>query len=251
MLAEDKASTLELVCIELNVSCPTHLERIEMLMRRVLAVFTPLVATLCVATVTAAENDNVARAGEDDAVFLVASPRLVDPAYRQTVLLVVPADGDRHVGFILNRPTRNTLASLFPEHEPSRKVVDPVFFGGPKSRSALFAVVKAEADPGGGSIGLMKNLYFAMRVDVVDKIIEGMPNDARYYVGYVEWRPGELRTEINRGLWTIMNANLDSMFRKNTDSMWEELYRLSRAVSADANPLIDPRPVLQQLAFTQ
>ena len=171
---------------------------------------------------------------DDEAVFLVATPRLVDPAYRQSVLLVVPADNDRHIGFIINRPTQRSLSSLFPEHEPSKKVADPVFFGGPMSRSALFAVVKSERNPGGGSIGLMRNLFFAMRVDVVDRIIETMPNDARYYVGYVEWRPGELRAELNRGLWYVSNANPDSVFRKNTDTMWEEMVRAARAISADA-----------------
>jgi putative transcriptional regulator len=185
---------------------------------------------------------------EDDAVFLVATPRLVDPAYRQTVLLVVPAENDRHIGFIINRPTQRSLSSLFPEHEPSKKVVDPVYFGGPMSRSALFAVVKSEANPGGGSIGLMKNLFFAMRVDVVDKIIENTPNEARYYVGYVEWRPGELRTELNRGLWSVANANMERVFSKDPATMWEEMYRLSRAVSANAAPLIDARPVTMQLA---
>jgi putative transcriptional regulator len=201
-----------------------------------------LVAGLAVALgatfLPAAHAQAPAAASDDDAVFLVATPRLVDPAYRQTVLLVVPADNDRHIGFIINRPTQRTLSSLFPEHEPSKKVADPVFFGGPMSRSALFAVVKSEQNPGGGSIGLMKDLFFCMRVDVVDRIIETMPNDARYYVGYVEWRPGELRTELNRGLWYVMNANKDAVFRKNSESMWEEMQRMARAISADAAPLI-------------
>lgn len=182
---------------------------------------------------------------EDDAFFLVATPRLVDPSYRQTVLMVVPTDNNRHVGFIINRPTTRTLSSLFPDHEPSKKVVDPVYFGGPMSRSALFAVVKAERNPGGGSIGMMKNLFFCMRVDVVDKVIEGMPNDARYYVGYVEWRPGELRAELNRGLWYVMNPDSGAVFRKNTETMWEEMVKLARAVSADAAPFLPAQSMVR------
>ena len=82
----------------------------------------------------------------------------------------------------------------------------------------------------------------------VDKIIENTPNEARYYVGYVEWRPGELRTELNRGLWFITTANIDSVFRKNVDTMWEELQRNARAVSADAAPVIDVRALPEMLA---
>lgn len=175
------------------------------------------------------------RSDDDAAFLLVASPRLVDPGYRQTVLLAVQADNDRHIGFIINRPTRRTLSSLFPEHEPSKKVVDPVYFGGPMSRSALFAVVRQADSPGSGSIKLMKDLFFSMRVDVVDRIIERTPNEARYYVGYVEWRPGELRTELNRGLWHVMNPDAGAVFRKDSEGLWEELIRVARSVTASVD----------------
>src|SRR6266540_6544649 len=69
-------------------------------------------------------------------VTLVAAPRLVDPDYRGAVLLAVPVDNNRHVGVILNRPTGRSLASLFPEHVPSKLVHDPVYFGGPMDRKS-------------------------------------------------------------------------------------------------------------------
>ena len=57
-----------------------------------------------------------------DAIVQVASPGLSDADYRQSVVLVVPIEGDRLLGAIINRPTRRSLASLFPEHQPSKKV---------------------------------------------------------------------------------------------------------------------------------
>jgi putative transcriptional regulator len=171
---------------------------------------------------------------DEGAVFLVAKPALRDADYRHAVLIVTPTESGGHLGVIFNRPTQRSLASLFPEHEPSRKVVDPVFFGGPFSRRALFAVLRTEQNPGGGAIPLMKNLYFAMNVATVDKIIETTPNDARYFVGYVGWRPGELRQEIDRGLWFVMDADRDTVFRKDMDSLWEEMVRQARQVTAQA-----------------
>jgi putative transcriptional regulator len=172
------------------------------------------------------------KAADDGAVILVAKPQFRDAEWRQTVLIAAPAQNGGHLGVILNRPTTRSLSSLFPEHEPSKKVVDPVYFGGPFSRRALFAVIRADSNPGGGSIMLMKNLYFAMNVQTVDKIIESTPNDARYFVGYVGWRPGELRQEIDRGLWFVMNPDSDLMFRKDMDSLWEDLVRQARQVTA-------------------
>ncbi|HET7766090.1 MAG TPA: YqgE/AlgH family protein [Burkholderiales bacterium] len=179
----------------------------------------------------------MARAQESDpsgAVTLVATPRLIDPDYRGTVLLAVPVENNRHVGVIINRPTGRTLASLFPEHAPSKLVHDPVYFGGPMLRQAVFAVVHADHTPGPGSIQMMKELFLATQGTVVDHIIEATPNEARYFVGFVQWRPGELRQEVDRGLWYVLDADPDFVFRKDPGSLWEELLRRARAVTAAA-----------------
>jgi putative transcriptional regulator len=176
-----------------------------------------------------------AQAQEEEAIFLVAHPMFRDLDYRQTVLLAAPAPNGGHVGVIINRPTRRSLGSLFPEHEPSRKVVDPVYYGGPFSRGALVALVKTDSTPGAGSVQLMKNLFLAFRANTIDQVIERSPNEARYFVGYVGWRPGELRSEIDKGLWSVINADPEVAFRKDTEGLWEELLQQSRRIRAGAH----------------
>ena len=134
---------------------------------------------------------------QGDAVLLIAHPAFRDMEWRQTVLIAAPTPNGGHVGVILNRPTRRSLGSLFPDHEPSKKVVEPVFYGGPISSQALVALVRAESTPGAGSVPLMKNLYLAFRATTIDTIIETTPNSARYFVGYVGWRPGAYRLGLN------------------------------------------------------
>jgi putative transcriptional regulator len=172
---------------------------------------------------------------QEEAMILVAHPAFRDLEYRQTVLIAAPAPNGGHVGVILNRPTRRSLGSLFPEHEPSKKVVEPVFYGGPFSRGALVALVRADEAPGAGSVLLMKSLYLAFRANTIDHVIETTPNEARYFVGYVGWRPGELRGEIDRGLWTVANADLELIFRKDTEGLWEELLQQSKRIRALPN----------------
>jgi len=176
-----------------------------------------------------------AQAAQEDAILLVAHPAFRDVEYRQTVLIAAPAPNGGHVGVILNRPTRRSLGSLFPEHEPSKKVVDPVYYGGPFSRGALVALVRAKENPGSGSVPLMNNLYMSFRANTIDHVIETTPNEARYFVGYVGWRPGELRSEIDRGLWSVLDADLDMVFRKDTEGLWEELLQSTRRIRADAD----------------
>ena len=173
-----------------------------------------------------------AQAQQDDAIILVAHPAFRDMDYRQTVLLAAPAPNGGHVGVILNRPTRRSLGSLFPEHEPSKKVIDPVYYGGPFSRGALVALVRADAAPGQGSVLLMKNLYLAFRANTIDLVIENSPNEARFFVGYVGWRPGELKSEIDRGLWSVSGADLYTVFRKDIEGPWEELLQKTQLIRA-------------------
>jgi len=184
-----------------------------------------------------------AQAQDEGAILLIAHPAFRDADYRHTVLLAAPAPNGGHVGVILNRPTRHSLASLFPEHEPSKKVLEPVHYGGPFSRGAVVALVKTTDAPDGGSVMLMKNLYMAFRVNTIDHIIEATPNDARYFVGYVGWRPGELRNEIDRGIWAVLGADVDVVFRKDMDNLWEELLLQTRRVRADAAPVTTPESI--------
>src|SRR4051812_49969115 len=100
-------------------------------------------------------------AQEEEAMILIAHPAFRDLEYRQTVLVAAPAPNGGHVGVILNRPTRRSLGSLFPEHEPSKKVTDPVYYGGPFFRGAPVALVRSEQAPGAGTGLLLGKIYFS------------------------------------------------------------------------------------------
>jgi putative transcriptional regulator len=212
-------------------------------MVRVVRLLIALAVLLCAApwSATALAQD------EEEAILLVAHPAFRDLDYRQTVLLAAPAPNGGHVGVILNRPTRRSLSSLFPEHEPSKKVLDPVHYGGPFSRGALVALVKGDAAPGTGAVQVMKHLFLAFRVNTIDQVIESRPNDARYYVGYVGWRPGELKAEIERGIWSVLSADEDVVFRKDTEGLWEEMLQQTRRIRAEN---LGPRPRFKRSGMT-
>ena len=157
--------------------------------------------------------------------ILIAKRQLTDPFYRATVLLVRPMGNDQHIGVILNRPTKLTLGQLFPEHGPSQKVPDPVFMGGPSSSAVLFAIVQSKASPGGKSLQMMPELFMAFEGETVDKIIESGNAQARFLAGLVAWQPGELKEELKRGAWYLMEADPAVVLRKQTDGLWEEMVR--------------------------
>jgi putative transcriptional regulator len=152
-------------------------------------------------------------------MLLVAKPALKG-AYAHTVLLAVPK-GDHHVGLILNRSTGQRMASVFPDHAPSKQVEAPIYFGGPEAADALFAVLRR--DPGSASLHLFGDLYMTGNAGTIDAIIERTPNDARYFAGFVGWRARELEAEVRRGFWYVDDADAAEVFRDDAgEAMWQE-----------------------------
>jgi putative transcriptional regulator len=159
---------------------------------------------------------------DDGTIVLVAKRNLQDKVYGSTILFAKPVGNDRHVGFILNKPSQVTLGKLFPEHAASRKVPDPVYLGGPFGREVIFALVNRKQSPGGRSVQITPDLFLAFDSPIVDQIIEKEPQQARFFAGMVVWQAGELRTELKRGLWYVLDAKTDLLLKK-PDGLWEEL----------------------------
>jgi putative transcriptional regulator len=164
----------------------------------------------------------------NEPVLLIANPLLAE-MYARTVLIAIPMGDNRHAGLIINRPTERSLSSLFPEHEPSKKVIAPVYFGGPVMTNSLFAVVRAGESPGAGSLPFIPGLFLVAHAKTIDQIIEREPNEARYYVGFVAWKPGELDEELEKGFWYVMKPDAELLFRDMPGGMWEELVKRAGA----------------------
>lgn len=179
-----------------------------------------LVACLLIFAVCAAHAQDL-----DKPMLLVAAPDLQGP-YSHTTLLVVPLDG-QHFGFILNRATDVKLGTLFPDHAPSANVTDPVYVGGPEHANEVFAVVPR--DPGEPSLRLFGEVFLTAHAPMVDRIIEQTPNEARYFVGFVAWQPGELAAELEAGYWYLSDPDPALLFSEDTERMWEsQMKRLGK-----------------------
>lgn len=157
----------------------------------------------------------------DEPVLAVATPEL-QGLYQGTVLLAVPL-GDQHIGMILNRPMNKSLADLFPTDAASKAVPGFVHDGGPMNRDAIFAMVYAAASPGPHSLMLMPGLWLVAHGPSVDRLIETRPNDARYYMGLVGWRRGELASEVRQGMFTLRPVDKSKLFLKDTSGLYQLL----------------------------
>ncbi len=164
-----------------------------------------------------------ATAAPGDTVLLVAKRQFEDPIYGSTIVLAKPVQGGGHVGFIVNRPTKMSLAELFPRHEASKKVADPLFLGGTVDMNLVFALVETHGSRKDGTIRIAPDLFLAYETKAVDRIIESESDHARFFLGLVVWRPGQLDDELDRGLWYVDEPEAKLVLRRKTDGLWEEL----------------------------
>jgi putative transcriptional regulator len=163
--------------------------------------------------------------------FLVAKPSIVDPNFSRTVLLVTHAPDGGTVGVILNRPTKQSLADVLPGNTQLARFTEPLYFGGPVERVALFAVFRAERSPG-ESFQAIEDVHIALHPETVEQLLRKPPAALRFFVGYAGWAPGQLKGELGRGDWWIVPADADIVFRKDTATLWDELARRARSVTA-------------------
>src|SRR5256884_3931227 len=159
----------------------------------------------------------------EEPMLLVAKRGFEDPVYGSTIVLARPVQGGGHVGFIVNKPTELNLAELFPEHEPSKKVADPLFLGGTVNMNLVFALVEEHGSRKDGSIRIAPDIFLAYDTKAVDRIIESESDHARFFLGLVVWRPGQLDDELDRGLWYVDQPDAKLVLRRKTDGLWEEL----------------------------
>jgi len=164
-----------------------------------------------------------AAAAPGEPMLLVAKRSFEDPVYGATIVLAKPVQGGGHVGFIVNRPTKMSLAQLFPEHEASKKVADPLFLGGTQDMNLVFALVETQGNRKDGTIRIAPDLFLAYETKAVDRIIESESDHARFFLGMVVWRPGQLDDELDRGLWYVDEPEAKLVLRRKTDGLWEEL----------------------------
>lgn len=169
--------------------------------------------------------------GSDAGFFLVAKPSITDPNFARAVILVTTAPDGATLGVILNRPTRQSLAGILPELPELARFTDPLYFGGPVERIGLYALFRSP-EPIGQALAVIDDVYLALHPETVEDLLHEPPAQMRLFVGYSGWAPRQLERELERGDWWVVPADAATIFRRDTDALWEELARRARAVTA-------------------
>jgi putative transcriptional regulator len=161
-------------------------------------------------------------------VFLVADPRLVDPNFSKTVVLVIRHGSEGTMGIIINRPTKTRLSRLLPDIKELKDRPDTLYIGGPVLHEVVLLLLRTK-DPLKSADQVFDNVYFSPSIEILTAMLrKNRPKDVvRVYSGHAGWAPGQLQAETDRGDWRIIRADPDMVFEKDPAAVWAEMIRRS------------------------
>jgi putative transcriptional regulator len=158
-------------------------------------------------------------------LFLVATPRLTDPNFSETVVLICEHGADGTLGLIVNRPTPVRLAEALPTVGVLKGTSYQVFWGGPVEPNGLMLLYRL-AEGNSEMREVLKDVYLGGQLETIERLItHPKPRETfRAYAGYAGWAPGQLEAEMVFGSWAMVEADADTIFDKNPDLLWQELH---------------------------
>lgn len=193
------------------------------------------VAAACVAAILClpalAQYSAESHLGPGD--LLVASEKLGDPNFAESVILVLRHDEDEGtLGVIINRRSEIPLSKVFPDIKGANP--DPVFLGGPVSLDAVQALVRLGKESDGVK-HVAGDVYVTGSKDVIESSVRSHETPAKFrlYAGYAGWAAGQLDIELRVGAWRIMSDRSKAVFDDDPDSLWARLTRESHMQVAE------------------
>jgi putative transcriptional regulator len=158
--------------------------------------------------------------------LLVATPRLDEPTFRRTVILLLDHNDEGALGLVVNRPMDVDVSSVLPAWQPYTTEPGRLFQGGPvqlDSALGLVAVPGDDEEPLGvkrllGSVGLVD-------LDTPPQVVAGSVAGLRIFAGYSGWSGGQLEAEIKEGAWFVVDAEPRDAFSDRPDQLWRDVLR--------------------------
>ena len=157
-------------------------------------------------------------------MLLVATPALEATEFGQTVVLALADGGGGHIGLILNLPMQTSLAQLLPNDEDARRVDAPLHFGGPQMSDTLFALVRGPSQPAPADLlAVTPQISLALNANAVKQVMVKRVGDARFFVGLVAWRAGQLAEELRARAWDVTAPEVDLVLNEDPAGLWKQL----------------------------
>ncbi|WP_447979647.1 YqgE/AlgH family protein [Candidatus Nitrospira bockiana] len=159
-------------------------------------------------------------------IFLVASPSLRDPNFRQSVVLLCEHGPDGALGIVVNRPTGMLITEALPQIPVLEGQRHVLFSGGPVQPNQVLILYRLseELDE---THHVFNGVYLGGDMAALERVLRSSSETEmfRAYAGYSGWGPGQLEQEMKTGSWMTLPADPYLVFQKDPSRIWSDILR--------------------------
>jgi putative transcriptional regulator len=155
--------------------------------------------------------------------LLVATPRLLDPNFTRTVVLVLRHDDDGVLGVVLNRPLPMATGDVLPAWHDAVSPPARLFQGGPVGLDGALGL--ATLTPDTDSLHVDRLVGPFGLVDLDADPADGLPGveAVRVFVGHSGWSAGQLDEEVAAGDWYVLPVEPADATTPDPSTLWRRV----------------------------
>jgi len=148
--------------------------------------------------------------------LLIASPRLVDPNFARSVVVMVQHSDDGALGLIVNRPLQTSIKEVCEKALDIPCEIEAQLHQGGPCEGPLMVVHTHETQ---SDIEVFPGVYFTTDREKIEWLLNHNDGAIKYFVGYAGWAAGQLETEMESGSWLTVPAEEEQIFQAG-EELW-------------------------------
>lgn len=158
--------------------------------------------------------------------LLVAAPKMTDPNFSETVIVMIDHNAGGAMGLVVNRSMGTgqlkALLEGFGIESDTVSGTVRLHAGGPVEAGRGF-VLHSDDYHGPSTKVVSDGVAVSTGRDILNAIAEGKgPRVKRFILGYAGWGPGQLESEMARDDWFTAPAEPSLVFEDALDTVWEK-----------------------------
>jgi len=158
--------------------------------------------------------------------LLIAMPRVLDPFFHKSVVLLIEHQPAGALGLIINSPTGVSVGEMLSAVDINWKGdrSAKIHLGGPV-QTHVGTMLLGDAAPDEridmASIEIHPRIRLSQNLPLLTELMDELPAQIKIFLGYAGWGPGQLDTELERNDWLLAPVDPDLVFATESPKIWE------------------------------
>ena len=156
--------------------------------------------------------------------LLIATRRIDDPHFRESVVLVLRYGKAGTLGIVLNRPLHLRPADVLTDVKGLDRHEGPLYKGGPVATDSFTLLARGRKGPE-GTRPIIDGVHHGSDRPTLERLAGDAKTRQRFrlYVGHAGWAVGQLEWEIEQGSWFVLPGVVAAVFTDEPEELWDNM----------------------------